>query len=151
VKPSRVRDRPCAYAGCEVLVLRASRYCRHHLGVLHGAASARTYSCSAECQRQHARCARCRCLCNGGHAWRLRDGLCYQPGMACCWSGLHAYQADDQAELWTLSCLLCGQTSEWRAIPSGRLRCAQCGSGLLWAERRPVTHSRAVKSRGTGR
>jgi len=153
VKAARLRDRPCGYPGCEVLVLRASTYCRHHLGVLHGSASARTYTCSAQCREQHVRCARCRCLCNGGHAWQLREGLCYQPGLACCWARVHDRQ-DEPAERWLLSCLLCGATSEWLTMPRGRLRCGQCGSSLLWAERRPSSIGPKVPARaetGTGR
>jgi hypothetical protein len=99
VKSSRLRDRPCSYPGCGELVRRTSTLCRHHLGVVHGRASARTFGCSAECQRQHVRCPRCQALCNGGHVRKLRDGVCYQPGAPSCFSQLHA-SLDSKMECW---------------------------------------------------
>jgi DNA-directed RNA polymerase subunit RPC12/RpoP len=136
MKPSRLRDRPCAYPGCTELVLRVSTYCRHHLGVLHGGASARTYSCSNACQRSHARCARCRCLCNGEHARVLRDGLCYQPGAPSCWSRANK-DRPERAQAWTVSCLLCGRERLEAMLPA-ELRCHGCGSRLLQATPSPA-------------
>ena len=139
MKPSRLRDRPCGFTDCAELVLRASQYCRHHLGVLHGASSARTYACSAACQGAHVRCGRYRCLTGGSHVLRLRDGLCYRAGAPTCWSQAHA-GLDESAVLWTVTCLMCGRSIEQlvRPPPPGS-RCARCGGSILEAEARRVT------------
>lgn len=139
MKAARSRDRPCDFPGCPELVLRVSQYCRHHLGVVHGAATARTFRCSAECQRMHARCPRCRCLCNGAHARRLRDGVCYQAGTTSCWSQLHA-GAGDHLELWVATCLMCSRSTDWLVSPPpAGTCCSQCGSRMLDVEHTRVT------------
>jgi DNA-directed RNA polymerase subunit RPC12/RpoP len=139
VKAARSRDRPCDYPGCTELVLRVSQYCRHHLGVVHGGATARTFRCSKACQAVHARCPRCRCLCNGAHARHLRDGVCYQAGAPSCWSALHA-GAGDHLDLWVATCLMCSRTSDWLvAPPPPGTSCPQCGSRMLDVERTRVT------------
>lgn len=139
MKPSRLRDRPCAYAGCPELVLRASHYCRHHLGVLHGGASARTYACSAACQTVHVRCGRCRCLTGGTHVLRLRDALCYRAGAPSCWSRANGGQ-DESVVLWTVHCLMCGRSGEQLIDPPRPgSRCGWCGGSILEAEARRVT------------
>jgi len=114
--------------------VRASTYCRHHLGVLHGNASARTFTCSVRCQARHVRCARCGCLCEGGHGRRVRDGLCYLAGAPCCWSERHG--GAQQLVAYEVDCLACGRISSWLQAAPGR--CSQCGSALLQIERTRV-------------
>jgi len=145
VRPSRLRDRPCAFEGCDEFVLRESQFCRHHLGVLHGAASARSYRCSPSCQREHARCPRCHCLTGGSHVRWLRDGLCYQPGAPSCWSQLHD-GLDAARVVWLVTCVLCSRSSEWLIQPRAHLYCRQCGSRLLEIEQLRVTAGQTRRS-----
>lgn len=135
MRPSRLRDQYCAFAGCDVLVLRMSTYCRRHLGVIHGSKSGhRTFKCSAACQRKHKRCPSCEFLCNGSHSRKLRQGLCYIEGAPSCWSAKHGGQGE-QLVRWTVTCLLCTRSSDHltEPPPSGA-RCEHCGSALLVAE-----------------
>lgn len=147
MKLGRLRDRACTFPGCDELVLRASTYCRHHLGVLHGAASARTFKCSIDCQRVHVRCPRCQCLSNGEHARRLRDGICYLRGASSCWSQLHAGRRGDHQVCWQVTCVLCSQSNDWEdGAPPVGTRCGHCGS--LFARRR--TDARNDQLQGIG-
>jgi hypothetical protein len=125
------------------MVRRTSRFCRHHLGILHGSASARTYACSAACQLVHARCPRCHCLCNGGHVRQLREGLCYLAGAPNCWAQAHAPDGE-RLELWTITCVMCSRQQDLLRVqiaapPHFAPQCAQCGSRLLEIERVRVT------------
>lgn len=118
--------------------MRISQYCRHHLGVLHGKASGRTYACSAACQTRHSRCDLCRALCEGSHVRQRRDGLCYLDGSPSCWSALNA-RVGEFLELWVVTCLLCSRASSWLNAPPPRGTRCYCGSLLLEAERSRVT------------
>lgn len=133
MKAARVRDRACGYPGCAALIRRTSTYCRHHLGVLHGAASARSYGCSSECQGVHRRCPRCGTLCGGGHARELREGLCYEAGQPSCWHQVLSAAAPSLG--WLVSCLACTRAMAWAPRLRPGLRCAHCGSSMLVAER----------------
>ena len=134
MKAARARDRPCSYPDCDELVRRSSEYCRHHLGVVHGASSARTFRCSAACQARHVRCPRCQTLTGGWHPRRLRDGVCYQHGAPSCWSQTHGGAEDEYLVAWTVTCIICSRATEFLNAPPRGYHCEQCGSALLEAE-----------------
>jgi hypothetical protein len=132
-RASRIRDKVCTYiGGCTALILRQSSVCRHHLGVMHGEASARTYVCSAACQLVHQRCTAPSCgrLCGGGHPAELRDGLCYAPGQINCWSTTKGRAI----RWWLITCGMCSRSWTRERLPVQASRCGHCGSIMLSAE-----------------
>ena len=133
-RASRIRDKRCGYAACDQLILRQSTLCRHHLGVVHGHASSRTFTCSPECQRVHQRCSEPTCLrlCGGNHKAVLRDGLCHMPGQIGCWATV--YNRGRPTRWWLVTCGMCSRAVESLARPCQGTACVHCGSLLLSAE-----------------